>query len=170
MCGGRATIPILKHQFPPISLYMCVLPEFFLPVCCKHCPPPPSQRANSRNSPAAVNLVTELHMESTLAAAASIRAGKEVNISETPARAGQRGAKAVAPFRTGQRAAKVKKKTVKEIWPFSAGQGCSGREALGSIRLGGLPTRLGAHWEADCLRPCASFLAPQVLLPCRYFA
>jgi hypothetical protein len=52
-------------------------------------------------------------MESTLAAAASIRAGKEVNISETPARAGQRGAKAVAPFRTGQRAAKVKKKNCK---------------------------------------------------------
>jgi hypothetical protein len=39
----------------------------------------------------------------------------------------------------------------------------------GSIRCDGLPARLGAHLEADCLRSCASF-PPKVLLPCRYCA
>jgi pantoate kinase len=36
---------------------------------------------------------------------------------------------------------------VKGKWPFGAGLSCSGGEALGSIRLEGLPARLGARWE-----------------------
>jgi hypothetical protein len=44
-----------------------------------------------------------------------------------------------------------------EEWPFGAGQGCSGRAALGPIRRDNLRARLGMHWEAGCLHPCASF-------------
>jgi hypothetical protein len=44
---------------------------------------------------------------------------------------------------------------VKKKWPFGAGHGFSAREAL-VFNRDGMPARLGAHWEADFTRLCAS--------------
>jgi|AntAceMinimDraft_5_1070358.scaffolds.fasta_scaffold99624_1 hypothetical protein len=63
-----------------------------IPVLNHHFPP-------HRREP---NFVTELRLEKTLAAAASIRAGQWANGAEAPIRAGQGRARPAAPFRAGQ--------------------------------------------------------------------
>jgi hypothetical protein len=52
------------------------------------------------------NFITELHLESTLAAAASIRAGQGTSRAATYNRARQERARAAAPFGAGQEAAR----------------------------------------------------------------
>jgi hypothetical protein len=87
------------YQYLPISLHaLCVLPVYPAPVCCVHCPLPPSPRAHCRHTPAAAHFATELHLENTLAAAASIRAEKGASRAEAPTCAEQGRARAAARF------------------------------------------------------------------------
>jgi hypothetical protein len=95
--------PLSLLYFPTVPVLKTCLPLWSMPCVSLQRPGPQRFGAASK----AANFITKLHLENTIAAAASIRAGQRATRGTAPTRTGQGHARAAAPFRAGKGAARA---------------------------------------------------------------